>query len=186
MLIELRSTGCQTLAPPSIHPSGEMVRWELGDGAAGEPGAVTGPELLRAVAKVASAALLVRHWPGEGQRDEAAKDLAGLLLRYGWAEDEVDDFTMLVARLAGDEEWRRRSKARGTARKLTDGAHVTGARHAGGATDRERGDGERVVAQVRAWLGLSGLGSAHADQSAILVQQNDKPVHPQEMDNFGD
>ncbi len=83
MLIELRSTGCQTIAPPSVHPSGEVVRWELD----GEPGVVSGPELLRAVKKVASAALLIRHWAGEGQRDEAAKDLAGLLMRVGWAEE---------------------------------------------------------------------------------------------------
>ena len=29
-LVELRSTGQQTLAPPSVHPSGEALRWEKG------------------------------------------------------------------------------------------------------------------------------------------------------------
>ena len=154
MLIELRATGCQTLAPPSVHPSGEVVRWERD----GEPGVVSGPALRRAVAHVATVALLARHWPGAGQRDEAAKDLAGLLLRGGWAADETDRFVRLVARTAGDEEWRQRGKARGTARKLTEGAHVTGAPT---LAARLGADGARVVAQVRDWLGLSGLGSAH-------------------------
>ena len=40
MLIELRSTGCQTLAPPSKHPRGERVVWERGGD--GEPGQVDG------------------------------------------------------------------------------------------------------------------------------------------------
>jgi putative DNA primase/helicase len=28
MLVELRSTGCQTVVPPSVHPSGERLGWE--------------------------------------------------------------------------------------------------------------------------------------------------------------
>ncbi len=126
MLIELRSTGGQTVVPPSVHPSGEVVRWERGGITQGEPGVVGGAALLRAVARVAAVAILARHWPGEGQRDEAAKDLAGLLLRGGWGEEEVDHFARMVARIAGDEEWRKRAKAQGTARKLAEGGEVTG------------------------------------------------------------
>ncbi|HST88524.1 MAG TPA: bifunctional DNA primase/polymerase, partial [Ktedonobacterales bacterium] len=44
MLLELRSTGCQTLAPPSKHPSGERACWER----AREPGRVDGHTLRRA------------------------------------------------------------------------------------------------------------------------------------------
>ncbi len=47
MLIELRSTGCQTIAPPSLHPSGEVVRWETD----GVPWTVGGSQLRRAVAR---------------------------------------------------------------------------------------------------------------------------------------
>ncbi len=96
-------------------------------------------------------ALLAQHWPNVGQRDEAAKDLAGMLLRAGWSETEVDAFARQVARTANDEEWRRRGKARTTARKLAMGGEVTGAPS---LARRLRGDGERVVALVREWLGL--------------------------------
>ena len=160
MLIELRSTGQQTVVPPSAHPSGETLRWERGSITQGEPGVAPARDLRAAVARVAAVALLARHWTGEGQRDEAAKDLAGLLLHGGWAADEVDDFILLVARIAGDEEWRRRRKARGTARKLAEGGAVTGGSALAKRLTGNAGDGERIVAQVRAWLGLSGLGSA--------------------------
>jgi hypothetical protein len=160
MLIELRSTGQQTVVPPSAHPSGETLRWERGSITQGDLGVVSARDLRAAVARVAAVALLARHWPGEGQRDEAAKDLAGLLLRGGWAEEEVDDFMRLVARIAGDEEWRKRGKARHTAQKLAEGGEVTGGPTLAGRLAGNAGDGERIVAQVRDWLGLKGLGSA--------------------------
>jgi hypothetical protein len=43
MIVELRSTGTQTVFPGSIHPSGERVEWHAG----GEPTTIT-PEALRA------------------------------------------------------------------------------------------------------------------------------------------
>ncbi len=66
-------------------------------------------------------ALLAQAWPDVGQRDEAAKDLAGMLLRAGWREEVVDDFARAVAFSADDEGWRQRGKARTTARKLAAG-----------------------------------------------------------------
>jgi AAA domain/Bifunctional DNA primase/polymerase, N-terminal len=152
MLVELRSTGCQTLAPPSLHPSGERVRWER----EGAPGRVTAEALHRAVARVAACALLARLWPGAGARDEAALALAGLLLRGGMDSEEADALARIVARVAGDEEWRRRGKAQGTARRLAEGGQVAaGARLA----ELLAGDGRRVVAQVAAWLDLTTSGA---------------------------
>ena len=200
MLVELRSTGCQTIVPPSIHPSGEVTAWERGDPGRGEdgcaPGIVTGAALRRAVGRVAAAALLARCWPGEGQRDEAAKDLAGMLLRGGWQDvAAVDQFVTLVARIAGDEEWRQRAKAKGTAKKRAADGRVTGARD---FAERLR-DGERVVAQVVRWLGLPpacdwppaderrGLDGAHRfsyGQSASYGQSPDMDTTGAESDWF--
>ena len=60
MLVELRSTGAQTMVPPSLHPDGERVRWEPGaEGAV--PSMVEPRELAEAVRKLAVACLLVRH-----------------------------------------------------------------------------------------------------------------------------
>src|ERR687892_973057 len=67
MLVELRSTGAQTVFPGSIHPSGELVEW-AGEG---EPARVPGPDLRAAVVLLAVASLLARHWPPEGSRHQA-------------------------------------------------------------------------------------------------------------------
>lgn len=58
MIVELRSTGCQTLAPGSIHPSGERVRFD----ADGEPATVD-PDTLHAACE--SLANAVREELGE-------------------------------------------------------------------------------------------------------------------------
>jgi hypothetical protein len=52
MLVELRSTGAQTVIPPGMHESGEPIAWEA-EGA--EPVEVDGAELLAAVQRLAEA-----------------------------------------------------------------------------------------------------------------------------------
>jgi len=52
MLVELRSTGLQTVFPPSTHETGEPIAWET-EGA--EPAVVDAEDLLAAVASLASA-----------------------------------------------------------------------------------------------------------------------------------
>lgn len=51
MIVELRSTGCQTIAPGSTHPSGEAVRWDND----GEPALIDPDELIRAIDRLANA-----------------------------------------------------------------------------------------------------------------------------------
>jgi RecA-family ATPase len=60
MLLELRGDRRQTVFPPSIHPSGELVEWE----ADGEPATIEYAVLKRAVMKVAAQILIERHLPG--------------------------------------------------------------------------------------------------------------------------
>lgn len=70
MLVELRglssdgTVGLQTVVPPSIHESGEPVRFEPGFG--GIPANIDGDVLTSAVRRVEAAALLARHWPSKG------------------------------------------------------------------------------------------------------------------------
>ena len=58
MIAEIRSTGCQTLAPGSIHPDGERVAWQSEDGLplagpAGEPAIVEPHQLTVCVEELA-------------------------------------------------------------------------------------------------------------------------------------
>ncbi len=64
--VELRSTGCQTMAPPSRHPdTGEKVRWENPDTPLYE---LAADKLLYRVRMVATAAILAQGMPEIGGR----------------------------------------------------------------------------------------------------------------------
>lgn len=146
MLVELRSTGGQTVFPPSVHPSGEDIEWE----GPLEPAAVD-PDLLRvAVARLAAAALLAREWPAKGSRDDTAMALAGALIRGGWSDTEADEFIIAVADTAGDEEAATRGKGQQTATKIAAGLEVTGWPRLAELI------GEKVIEKVRLWLGMRG------------------------------
>lgn len=84
MLVELRSTGAQTVVPPTMHPSGEQIRWEGKPwGGAEGPAVVDGRKLAVQVALVGIGSVLLTVWPKKGGRHEAYLALAGGLLRYG-------------------------------------------------------------------------------------------------------
>jgi putative DNA primase/helicase len=98
-IVELRcqkkdgTVGMQTMAPPSIHPSGEAVGFEPGKNKA--PANVDAAVLERAVAKTAAAALLARHWPEAAQgRHDTELALAGVLARAEWDLAEAEAFVI--------------------------------------------------------------------------------------------
>jgi DNA polymerase I-like protein with 3'-5' exonuclease and polymerase domains len=156
LLLELRSTGGQTLVPPSVHPSGEALTWH----AFNEPARVPLDELRVACSRVAAAALLARHWPAQGCRHELALALAGGLLRAGWPVEKAQDFLRAVYEAAqtGDVETKLRA-VEDTAEKLAAGENVTGWSR---VAEDLRGDGKKVVAQVCRWLGLPQGKAARA------------------------
>lgn len=120
MLVELRSTGKQTVVAPSVHPAGDRYTW--GEGEISE---IPGSQLLQYAREVATAALLVRHWPTRG-RHELALAAAGYLGRR-LAPERVEAIIEAAAAAAGDEEWRDRVRAvRDTLDNLAAGGAVTG------------------------------------------------------------
>ena len=100
-VLELRSTGCQSLIPPSVHPDGD--RYQRDDFARGPAVEMDAEDLLTACGRAAAAALLAAHWP-EGGRHDAALALAGSLLHAGWDAEAVGLFVEAVCEAAGDEE----------------------------------------------------------------------------------
>lgn len=155
MIAELRSTGLQTVFPPSRH-SGEHVTWVSN----GEPASVEGNCLYSKIAKLSGAALLAMHWPDKGSRQEAALALAGALLRDGLDEARVHVFICAVARVAGDEEMKKRADAAEyTRRKVDLGQKVTG------WPRLESLIGKDVVQLARKWLTTGN----QASQTAVPV-----------------
>jgi predicted P-loop ATPase len=93
-LVEIR-TNHQSMAPPSIHPCGEVLTWE------GELGDLSEPEptvLLRQVQLLATTALVARHYNPPGNRHDWGLCLAGVLYQLGLEKEE----TTQIFRAAGD------------------------------------------------------------------------------------
>ncbi len=160
MLVELRATGAQTMFPPSVHPGGEPIEWAED----AEPGRVTGAELLAHLARLATAALLARHWPGPGARHHAALAAGGLLLRCRLDAAVAAEIVRSAARVAGDEEWAARgADVLSTATALARGDAATGGPRLGECL---RADGTAAVALIRQWLGATGTDEAPTSTDA--------------------
>jgi hypothetical protein len=161
-LVELRSTGLQTVVPPSTHPCGEAIEWETD----GIPTMLDGELLVSRVARLASAVLLSRHWPQPGSRHDAALALAGLLLRHDWGEEEAVAFVSAVAEAAGDEEWRdRAADVRSTSRRLVSDGKTTG------GVRLKQLIGDAVVTRFSDWLGLMRLVSRNEPLTVAALHE---------------
>ena len=92
-----------------------------------EPAHVGVKELQQGVAQVAAAAIIGRHWPAEGGRQNAALALAGGLAKAGWEAEAVENFVRAVATAAEDDEVEMRCNTAGrSAEKAGDGKNVWG------------------------------------------------------------
>jgi putative DNA primase/helicase len=141
-ILELRSTGHHTLVWPSVHPSGEEIRWSEAGLEAQE---IRAEGLDRACRELASAGLIARHLPpakdkrtgAGGGRHDVALALAGFLLRRGLDEPAVLKILRAAwdARgFAGDQIAQREAHRdlealiSDTARRLREGEEATGGR----------------------------------------------------------
>jgi hypothetical protein len=151
MLIELRSTGGQTVVPPSVHPSGEPLVWEQQR----PPGVIAEPEtLLAAVRDVALATLLAKHWPAKGVRRELRLAWAGFFVRLGLLRDHIVRVLELAAEAGGSDRNGVAHVARavdGTIEKLA--AHATEVIGGTRITELLPEVGARLIAKINKWFG---------------------------------
>lgn len=164
-LNEQRSDGRQTVMPPSIHPSGESVRWENG---LNEPTEIDEAVLSKLVADLAAVALIARHWK-PGSRHNLALALAGGLLRTGRTRDDVERLIHAIASAAHDDEIADRVATVADAdRKLAENAPVTGWPRVSKIV------GDAVGTAAMKWFGVktnsTRAESASGGQAEILLQ----------------
>ena len=160
-ICELRSTGGQTIVPPSLHDSGEVIEWA----SEGDPGIIDGRILEANVKQLAACALLARHWPSQGSRHDAALALSGALLRHGWDVQTVTAFVVAAARTAGDGElYDREECVRSTADSIRHGKSATGIPRLVEII------GKNVVDRMFDWLGVS-------EQVAAVEHRRGAPGH---------
>ena len=151
-LLELRSTGAQTIFPGSTHKeTGELIEWDVN----GAPARVETSSLQSCGGELAAACLLARHWPSpatpdeHGARHHASLALAGGLFRARWTETNVYHFIEAVCIAAHDEETRARlQNVASTAHKQATGEKTTG------WPTLVQCVGEKVVQRVCEWLNI--------------------------------
>ena len=107
MLVELRcgggGKGALSVAPPSMHVTGERVAWTNGNAEA-EPARTDGAGLKRVVTHLAIACVLARYYPAEGLRHKGALALGGALVRAGWNEADIAHLVETLARDRLDDD----------------------------------------------------------------------------------
>jgi hypothetical protein len=122
-IVELRSTGSQTVLPPSRHPDGD--RYQVDDDFAYAE--VSPRSLERLLNGVASAALLARSYPTEGARHDYIHAVAGTLLNLNWDDDRVTDFCWAVLDAAEDDDRAQRERTiANTVKSHKEGGRVYG------------------------------------------------------------
>jgi Virulence-associated protein E len=151
-IVELRgsdidgSCGHQTMAPPSLHPSGETVTLQV-DGEIGHC-----EDLLRLTALYATACLIFSQLGQHGHLHDVRLALAGFLLSEGLTQEETIKISQSIARATGNNEEDAATTVRSTAGRIKSGEHVYGKT----ALIKALGDnGQAVVARIKEWLGGS-------------------------------
>jgi len=140
--VEYRSDGHQTVVPPSIHPTGEEVRFDE----MGEPARIENASLLLATKKLSAAALLAHHWQ-RGQRHNTAVAVAGYLAWIGWTQSKGEHFVRAICSVRHDEEEADRVEAvRSTWRRKASGQALAG------SAELSTLIGSEPVALLRSWL----------------------------------
>ena len=171
-LVELRSTGHQTVFPPSTHPSGERIEFERES----EPARVAPNHLIHQLKKLAAASAIARHWTA-GNRHEISLTLSGLLLRSRWNESAVTEFITCIARTAGDEEWAERSRdVDTTVRRLANNEIVRG------GPSLAKVIPESVARRAAEWLGVDSPNSQKQKGVAGAVVTCASEIVPQRIE----
>jgi hypothetical protein len=152
MIIEVRSTGSQSVLPPSIHPDGD--RFEINNDVPFK--SLTRRELERKVNLIASASLLARNYPESGGRHDFIHAVTGSLLWEGWKPEPVREFMTAVLDAADPKEDDRAQRDRTVENTIE---HFNrGNRIAGWRTLSQWMSGEHLK-NVRTWLDAGKLST---------------------------
>jgi len=106
-LIEIR-VNHQSMAPPSIHPDGQVLEWEEPIGDAPH---IAADLLLRSVRLAATCGLVIRYYNVPGQRHDWGLALSAFFRQLNITEDEARQIFKHAGAAAGDSEVQDRLQA---------------------------------------------------------------------------
>jgi hypothetical protein len=124
-IVEIRSTGAQSVLPPSIHPDGD--RYSIENDVEFE--VVTKLELERLADEIAVGAVYLHHYPDSGSRHDYVHICTGVLCWADWPEDKIRRVMAAVLSevYEDDEEIKDRlGSVLNTISKHSEGDHIKG------------------------------------------------------------
>ena len=101
-IVELRSTGAQTVLPPSIHPDKE--RYITDDRNDEEFTSMSRIKLMKYLNEIAAGALFMRNYPEGGGRHDYVHAMTGALLYSKWKGPEARRFCRAIVHAVGPVE----------------------------------------------------------------------------------
>jgi len=149
VIAELRSSGMQSVIPPSVHPTGE--RYCIDDDR--EIASISSAELRVRLTKISAIALLAQAYPEQGARHDYLHALVGALSRDGWKDRDVLELGKALLDAVGADEDSRREHER-TMRNTVEHAKG-GDKTYGWNTLRDMIDAP-ILKRIREWLTLRG------------------------------
>jgi hypothetical protein len=182
--VELRSDGAQTVIPPSVHPSGEIYRWE-GDpwGGAQGPLHINGKKLAIQVALLGLASVLLDNWPRKGGRHDAYLALAGGLLKWGddvhpWWEKNLPVLIDSISIATRDPEPRVAEVVDSTITRLREGGEAVGFPTLAGIIGNDHAEmARRLAKDVEALSGFTGTPMRRlTDPTVVELSDEDSIV----------
>ena len=167
-VLEIRA-GQSVMAPPSIHPSGEVLNW----GTCETVHPIDADKLQRRCGLIAVLSVALRCYPASGTRNDVCIALSGALVRAGFDPGEADELTRLVAEVAGDEEASQRGAGENAARRIAESKDVAGLPKLCELLSLP----PELARLFAKWLGQDG-----PDASAILLDNDREPENLDRMD----
>jgi hypothetical protein len=143
-MLEIRSTGGQTMLPPSIHTTGEQLKWANRD----KPDQMERVVAEKTGRNLATATMIGRHWGGKGSRHDSALHLGGFLAARDVDLGTIQNIQRAICAIAKDDEVDDRLKANSTSvHEFLDGGKTTGGPSLGECI------GKDVVERLVQWWG---------------------------------
>ena len=100
VLLEIRTGGDhETMVPPSIHPSGEEVKWDV----EGDAVEVDRKIIERSASLLAATALIAQRYPPPGARHDWSLALSGALKQLSVTKEEAEKIYRASTLIAGDD-----------------------------------------------------------------------------------
>lgn len=169
--VELRGTkvdgsvGLQTMLPPSVHPTGEVVELRMNAD-------ITHDDTVpHRVLMYAIACMLFQHLGQRGLLHDTRLAVAGFLLGEGMSESDVITIGEAVAEASGNNVADVAVTVGSTAARIKNGDRVFGK----GALAKALGDdGKKVISRIRDWLGGGEFVTDDKDHILANNQENIK------------